>query len=76
VTPALDHGPIIVQAAVPVRQTDSEDTLATRVLEQEHRILPLAVRWFLEGRLRVEGNRVLIEGPVAAPPALISPGEG
>ena len=76
VTPALDHGPIIVQAVVPVRQADSEETLAARVLEQEHHILPLAVRWFLEGRLRVDGNRVLIEGPVAAAPAaLISPGE-
>jgi phosphoribosylglycinamide formyltransferase-1 len=76
VTPALDHGPIIVQAVVPVRQADSEETLAARVLEQEHLILPLAVRWFLEGRLRVDGNRVLIEGSVAAgSTALISPGE-
>jgi phosphoribosylglycinamide formyltransferase-1 len=75
VTPALDHGPIIVQAAVPVRQTDSEETLAARVLEQEHRILPQAVRWFLDGRLRLQGGRVLVEGPVTAPAALISPGE-
>ncbi len=60
VTAQLDHGPIIVQAAVPVRQSDTEAALAARVLEQEHRILPRAVRWFLEGRLQVEGNRVTV----------------
>src|SRR5258707_342880 len=54
VTPQVDHGPIIVQAAVPVRAGDTEATLAARVLRQEHRVYPLAIRWFLEGRLPVE----------------------
>ncbi|HNO88878.1 MAG TPA: phosphoribosylglycinamide formyltransferase, partial [Rhodocyclaceae bacterium] len=51
VTPALDCGPIVIQAAVPVRPGDDEDRLAARVLVQEHRIYPQAVRWFVEGRL-------------------------
>ncbi|MGA0115669.1 MAG: phosphoribosylglycinamide formyltransferase, partial [Burkholderiales bacterium] len=49
VTPQLDHGPIIIQAAVPVLQDDSEETLAARVLAEEHRIYPQAVRWLCEG---------------------------
>ncbi|HMM46769.1 MAG TPA: phosphoribosylglycinamide formyltransferase [Thiobacillaceae bacterium] len=51
VTQRLDHGPIVAQAAVPVRADDTPEALAARVLEQEHRIYPLAVRWFAEGRL-------------------------
>jgi phosphoribosylglycinamide formyltransferase-1 len=51
VTAQLDHGPIIIQAAVPVRGDDTPDTLAARVLRQEHRIYPQAIRWFAEGRL-------------------------
>lgn len=51
VTPEVDVGPIIIQAAVPVLAGDDEATLAARVLEQEHRIFPQAVRWFAEGRL-------------------------
>jgi phosphoribosylglycinamide formyltransferase-1 len=51
VTPTLDNGPIIIQAGVPVFTSDGESVLAARVLEQEHRIYPQAVRWFLEGRL-------------------------
>jgi phosphoribosylglycinamide formyltransferase-1 len=62
VTPALDHGPIILQAAVPVLDGDDEDTLAARVLAEEHRIYPLAVRWFAEGRLRIAGQRVEVRG--------------
>jgi phosphoribosylglycinamide formyltransferase-1 len=62
VTPALDHGPIILQAAVPVLDDDDEDRLAARVLAQEHRIYPRAVRWFVEGRLAVEGLRVRVQG--------------
>src|SRR4051812_11451451 len=55
VTPALDHGPIVIQAAVPVRPGDDQATLAARVLRQEHIVYPRAVRWFLEGRLVIEG---------------------
>jgi phosphoribosylglycinamide formyltransferase-1 len=58
VTPDLDDGPIIIQAAVPVLPQDDASTLATRVLQQEHRIYPLAVRWFVEGQLQVEQGRV------------------
>ena len=62
VTPHLDHGPIIVQAAVPVFAGDTEETLAARVLRQEHRIYPLAVRWFAEGRLVIENGIVRVKG--------------
>jgi phosphoribosylglycinamide formyltransferase-1 len=58
VTPDLDDGSIIIQAAVPVLAQDNASTLATRVLQQEHRIYPLAVRWFVEGQLQVEQGRV------------------
>jgi phosphoribosylglycinamide formyltransferase 1 len=58
VTAELDHGPIVIQSVVPVRPGDAEDTLAARVLASEHLIYPLAVRWFVEGRLRIEGGRV------------------
>jgi phosphoribosylglycinamide formyltransferase 1 len=59
VTPELDHGPIIEQAAVPVLDTDTEDTLAARVLEQEHVIYPRAVRDFIEGRYVLAKGRVV-----------------
>lgn len=62
VTPQLDHGPIVVQAAVPVLATDDEETLAQRVLRQEHRIYPLALRWFAEGCLVIENGRVCVSG--------------
>lgn len=55
VTPSLDAGPIVIQAAVPVFDGDDESTLAARVLAEEHRIFPQAVKWFVEGRLRIEG---------------------
>ncbi len=58
VTPDLDHGPIVAQACVPVLEGDSEEALSERVLEQEHVIYPRAVRWFVEGRLLLEGARV------------------
>jgi phosphoribosylglycinamide formyltransferase 1 len=54
VTPALDHGPIVIQAAVPVLPGDDEATLSERVLAREHVIYPLAVRWFVTGQLRIE----------------------
>jgi len=53
VTPELDHGPIVLQSVVPLRADDDAQALADRVLATEHRIYPLAVRWFVEGRLRV-----------------------
>jgi len=59
VTAALDCGPIVVQGAVPVTADDDVETLAARVLQVEHLIYPRAVRWFVEGRLSIEGHRVL-----------------
>jgi phosphoribosylglycinamide formyltransferase-1 len=62
VTEALDHGPIIAQAAVPVRDDDNADSLAARVLAEEHRILPEAVRLFCAKRLVINGQRVSVSG--------------
>jgi phosphoribosylglycinamide formyltransferase-1 len=58
----LDSGPIVVQEAVPVLSSDTPETLAARILETEHRLYPRAVRLLLEGRCRVEGRRVIVEG--------------
>ena len=63
VTAELDDGPIVIQAAVPVLQGDDEDALAARVLAQEHRIYPQAVRWFVEDRLSVRAGRVEVREP-------------
>ena len=73
VTPHLDHGPIIAQAVVPVVDGDDEASLAARVLVQEHRIYPAAVRWFVEGRLSIENGRVRLEGAQSVSAGLISP---
>ncbi len=59
---ALDAGPIIARARVPILDGDDPPRLAERVLEREHRLLPLVIRWFAEGRLRIEGSRVLLDG--------------
>jgi phosphoribosylglycinamide formyltransferase-1 len=60
VTADVDMGPIIMQAAVPVLQDDTEDSLSERILEQEHKIYPEAVRLYFEGSLEVKGRRVFI----------------
>ena len=73
VTPSLDRGPIVVQSAVPVLSDDTEQTLAARVLQEEHRVLPEAVRWFLEGRLRIEGDHVVVAGPCRYPTSITVP---
>lgn len=62
VTAELDHGPIIAQASVPVLAGDTEETLAARVLAQEHLIYPRALRWFLDGLLVVENGKVRVKG--------------
>ncbi len=62
VTAALDHGPVIAQASVPVLPGDTAATLAARVLAQEHRIYPRALRWFLDGLLEVEDGKVRVKG--------------
>ena len=63
VTPTLDHGPIVVQGAVPVAAGDDATALSTRVLAVEHIIYPRAVRWFVEGRLAIAGERVVLTPP-------------
>jgi phosphoribosylglycinamide formyltransferase-1 len=60
VTDDLDCGPIVAQAAVRVREDDTEDALRARVLRAEHRLYPMAVRWFVEDRLRIRGSRVQV----------------
>jgi phosphoribosylglycinamide formyltransferase-1 len=62
VTAELDHGPIVVQAAVPVLADDDAARLAARVLEQEHVVYPRAVRWFLDGRLELGNGVVQVKG--------------
>jgi phosphoribosylglycinamide formyltransferase 1 len=66
---AVDAGPIVLQAAVAVEPDDTEETLSARILKEEHRLYPAAVRLFAEGRLRMVGRRVMVtEAPVTEPP--------
>lgn len=73
VTEGVDEGPIILQAAVPILDGDTSDSLAARILLQEHRIYPRAVQLFSEGRLQVDGRRVRIDGGHPVGEAIISP---
>lgn len=73
VTSELDHGPIVIQAAVPVLDSDDESTLAARVLAQEHVVYPRAIRWFVEGRLRIVDGRVALDLPQDGVSALLAP---
>jgi phosphoribosylglycinamide formyltransferase 1 len=59
----MDGGSIIIQAAVPVLEDDTEETLETRILEQEHRILPQAIQYLAEERLEISGRRVMLKSP-------------
>ena len=77
VSPTLDGGPIVVQAAVPVLAGDSEDSLAARVLHEEHRVYPRAVAWFCEGRLSLTADgAVRVQGETEGTGVLISPALG
>jgi len=67
VTAGVDVGPVIVQAAVPVLPDDDEQRLAARILLQEHRIFPHAIALFQQGRLEVQGRRVIVKGDSAKP---------
>ncbi len=69
----MDTGPVIIQAAVPVRPDDTDDTLSGRILEYEHRIYPEAIRLFAEGRLEVQGRKVMIKGYEEPGSAIINP---
>ena len=75
VTADLDGGPPIVQAPVPVQPDDDADTLAARVLSQEHRIFPLAIKWFAQGRLQLSAGVTLIDGKPAGPTRPRLPGD-
>ncbi len=66
----LDSGPVVIQAEVPVLENDTEDSLAERVLKQEHKIYPMAIAWYIDGRLEVKGNNVLLDDKVLNSPAL------
>ena len=71
VRPLLDDGPILVQAAVPVLPEDDEQSLAARVLKAEHQAYPLALRLIAEGRVRIKGNRALIDGAAPDPATML-----
>ena len=74
VTPELDNGPIVVQAAVPVMPADTEEALAGRVLAAEHRIYPQAVRWFVEDRVEFgAGDVVRVRGSGVAGDTITAP---
>jgi phosphoribosylglycinamide formyltransferase-1 len=73
VTPRVDHGPIVSQAAVAVRDDDDAASLAARVLGAEHRILVAAVRWFCEDRLAIDGARVHVRNEAPSAEALLVP---
>lgn len=73
VRPAMDDGPIIVQAAVPILTDDTADTLSARVLAEEHRIYPLAVKLIAEGRARVDSERVIVADAEAPDAAIVNP---
>jgi phosphoribosylglycinamide formyltransferase 1 len=74
VTPDLDHGPIIIQAAVPVLRDDTEQTLAERVLHEEHRIYPQAIRWLCQGQIELSAQgKVLFHYRKQSGFSLVSP---
>ena len=73
VTADLDGGPIIAQARVPVLAGDDPHSLAARVLEREHALLPRVIRWFAERRVALDGDRVLVDGVPAVPHPAASP---
>ena len=69
----MDTGPIIMQAAVPVSHDDTEETLSERILRLEHRIYPEAIRLFSEGKIRIEGRIVSVEGKISSNAFLVNP---
>ena len=73
VRPEMDNGPIIAQAVVPILEKDTPDELAARILEQEHRIYPLALKLVAEGRVKIHGPRAMIERAQEQTPSLLNP---
>ena len=73
VTEAVDGGPVVLQAQVPVQQQDTVATLAARVLEQEHQLYPLAIRWFAEKRLQLDNDgQATLDGNTLTAPVLLT----
>lgn len=70
VTPDLDHGPIVAQSAVPVLDFDTEESLAQRVLQQEHVLYPRVIAWFIDGRVHLENGRVKVLDASPATPTI------
>lgn len=73
VTEEVDGGPLILQARVPVLATDDVNTLMARVQQQEHRIYPIVIHWFCQGRLTQQHNQLLLDGKVLSPSCYSSP---
>ncbi|HSH28268.1 MAG TPA: phosphoribosylglycinamide formyltransferase [Thiohalobacter sp.] len=73
VTEELDGGPVLIQARVPVHPGDDPEVLAARVLEQEHRLYPEAIRWFAEGRIDFDGEQVRLDGRPLTEPVQLQP---
>ncbi len=73
VRPEIDHGPIIIQAAIPVNQNDTPKTLADRVLKIEHGAYPQAVQWFADGRLKIENEKVVLKESGSHEAVLVNP---
>lgn len=69
----VDTGPIVIQAVVPILDDDTEDSLAARILKQEHKIYPKAIQLIAEGRVKIEGRRVRIEAATDSDAALVNP---
>lgn len=67
-----DHGPILAQAAVPILPNDTEATLHARIQRQEHRLFPFAIQLIAEGRVRIEGRRVVVHGMTPTPDAVLA----
>ncbi len=73
VTPELDSGPAIIQARVPITAQDSADSLAARVMVEEHKIYPLAAQWFLQGRLQLTENGTTLDGELVPDSGVLYP---
>ncbi|RUM47525.1 MAG: phosphoribosylglycinamide formyltransferase, partial [Hydrogenothermus sp.] len=74
VSKELDNGPVIIQAVVPITPDDTHESLSEKILKWEHRIYPQAIKWFCEGRIKLDGRKVIVEnakyGEIPVNPAL------
>jgi len=75
VTEELDGGPLIAQAIVPVKAGDDADKLGSRVLKREHRLYPMAIKWFAEGRLKLTAEQLMLDGNALDGPVIFKPNQ-